>query len=151
MEVESEGVGGEFNKMMQRRNFIAGTAALVAAAALPTSSLAGTQQSETTFTDDDTLVQRTQKLNALMGWDYEVDVKYPKEWDTQRYSTSREELLGAQFPRLVYNPKQPFEWSVYLKRGELQCTHNMSPFEFFHWTSVMAWQYRRKHAATNSQ
>lgn len=127
---------------MERRNFVTAIAGAAAIMALPATSLAA-HPTPSTFSDDDTLVQRAEKLNALMGTDYEVDVTYPKEWDT-RQLISRDELLGAQYPRLTYGLKDPPEWNVYFKCNGERCSRDMNPFEFFHYTSAIAWQYRNK-------
>lgn len=130
---------------MKRRNFVTGTLTTAAAAALALTANPDLVTAQAvTFSDDDTLTQRTQKLNRLLNADFEVDVKYPKEWETQRCFIRRDELLGAQFPRLLWDIKHPFEWSVHLNQNGKQYTHDMNPLEFFHWTSQMAWEHRRR-------
>lgn len=128
---------------------MAGTIAAATALALPATSAATVKQ-DVNFSDDDTLVQRIEKFNVLTGASYEVDVKFPEGGgrDNQR---RREDLLGAQFPRLIYVPSHPFqfEWSVHLKLDGKQCSHDMSPFEFFHWTSATAWWFKVNHARAN--
>lgn len=118
----------------------------MATLALPI-SLSSARADSTTFSDEDTLVERTKKLNALMGTNFQVDVKYPKEWETERFPVSRDELLGAQFPRLLWDMRHPFQWSVHLRQYGVQCTHSMTPLEFFHFTSQWAWDFRVKKAA----
>lgn len=133
---------------MQRRKFIGG---LTVAALLPLPAVVGSsdvdqwfvrQAQANTFTEEDTLVERVAKLNALMGTDYVLDVEYPKEWERQTPPVHKDELLHARRSQLVDDPRHPSRWRAYLKRNGEHWTGSMQPIEFLHWTAQVALGYR---------
>lgn len=139
---------------MQRRNFITGTAATVVASAVVALPLGGSvdclaaQVKLNTFSPDDTLAQRTEKLNALMGTRFKVRADYPEEWDTVEWNKpgpdhlDEDYLLAATSARLDPTPTTKWTWGVYLEHDGQRWSGNMTPVEYLHWTAQVALGYR---------
>lgn len=139
---------------MNRRTFTTGLAVAAAVVAVPVSAKSSNpddwfqrEREANTFTEDDNLTERLDKLNALMGTDYEIRVFMPDEWRKARSGrkyplppVTEAELLAATGPRLIQGVK--YEWGVHLRRNGKRWTGNMSPVEYLDWTAQVALGYR---------
>lgn len=134
---------------MQRRNFVTAMAGAAAVMALPVASFA-TQLSVNAFTANDTLAQRIEKLNALMG------TRFALRLDAMPKGVRDDPKWRAELERtyMNYPATHIFDgdrgdggggdvgWRISLWQDGKQFTGSMRLTQMFHWTAQVALGYR---------
>lgn len=139
---------------MQRRNFITGTVATAAVLALPmghdSADCYAAQGRLNTFSDDDTLPQRVEKLNALMGTKFTLHLDKVPELarDDPKWRAECEAMfVNCPAKHVFDDPKEEggmgdVGWRVSLWQDGKRFTGCMGVKPMFHWTAQIALGYR---------
>jgi hypothetical protein len=140
--------------MMQRRNFIAGTIGAATVFAIPfghnSADCLAAQKSLNTFAQDDTLAQRVDKLNDLMGTRFllhldrlpehiENDPKFRAEYVTTYMDYPSDSVFDADRSE---GGMGDVGWRVSLWRDGQRYTGCMRLSDMFDWTAQVALGYR---------